>query len=240
MGDDFAKRLGDLHTTVVDNDKKFEGKIDKLTGIVRDNAVKNAEGRKELNTIMEANKAELTAAVRDAVTKGEQRMQQAENNLVAMNEKTKAALNMKITTEISKLTKDANSQIEGLRNSSKEARAQMRAFLLAAVRDMSKEAKENLDAAVTVATAKFQAVNEEEAAAAAASAADRADIALKISLAKANTNKQLGDAVAVMTSSLLALKTETETAIAKTDTRVDAYAAQLEKEAEDVKAMMAS
>merc|ERR1711998_400590 len=76
--DDFAKRLGDLHTTVVDNDKKFEGKIDKLTGIVRENAVKNAEGRKELNDIMEANKAELTQAVRDAVTKGEQRMQQAE------------------------------------------------------------------------------------------------------------------------------------------------------------------
>jgi len=238
--DDFAKRLGDLHTTVVNNDKKFEGKIDKLTGIVRENAVKSAEGRKELNTIMEANKAELTAAIRDAVTKGEQRMQQAENNLVAMNEKTKAALNMKITTEISKLTKDANSQIEGLRNSSKEARAQMRAFLLAAVRDMSKEAKENLDAAVTVATAKFQAVNEAEAAAAEAAAADRADIALKVSLAKANTNKQIKDAVAVMTSSLLALKTETEKSIAKTDKRVDAYAAQLEKEAEDVKALMAS
>merc|ERR1711959_319583 len=79
--DDFAKRLGDLHKTVVDNDKKFEGKIDKLTGIVRDNAVKNAKGRAQLNDIMEANKKELTADVHDAVTKGENRMKAAENNL---------------------------------------------------------------------------------------------------------------------------------------------------------------
>merc|ERR1711887_377299 len=45
---DFSNRLGALHATVVNNDKKFEGKMEKLTGIVHADAVKNAEGRKHL------------------------------------------------------------------------------------------------------------------------------------------------------------------------------------------------
>merc|ERR1719446_306853 len=43
--DDFSKRMGALHTNIVRNDKKFEGKMDKLAGIVRANAVKSARGR---------------------------------------------------------------------------------------------------------------------------------------------------------------------------------------------------
>merc|ERR1719181_1095291 len=175
--DDFAKRLGTLHKTVVDNDKKFEGKMDKLTGIVRANAIKNAEGRKELKSIMDANKAELKSAVRDAVKKGEDRMAAAEKHLTDLNTKTKAALNMKITTQISALAKRANDQIEGLRLSSKEARAEMRKELLYAVRSMADEAKTNLDDAVATAEKKFQAVNAAEAEAAKKSAADRAAIA---------------------------------------------------------------
>merc|ERR1711968_315427 len=236
--DDFAKRLGDLTTTVHENDEKFEGKIHKLTGIVDANAMKSAQGRKNLQTLMDANKRELEAAVRDAVSKGEKRMQQAEDKLIAQNAETKANLNMKITSEISKLQKEANSQIEGLRNSSKKARAEMRAFLLEAVREMAKEAKENLDTAVTVATAAFAAENAKEAAAASAAAADRAKIGLEIELSKAATKKQLAAAVDNMESSLAALKVETRAAIAKTDKRVDAYAQALDKEADEVAALM--
>merc|ERR1711970_1148095 len=237
--DDFAERLGALHKTVVDNDKKFEGKLDKLTGIVRENAVKSADGRAELNSIMEANKKELTNAVRDAITKGENEMQAAENKLIDMNTKTKAALNMKITTEISKLTKEANSQIEGLRLNSKEARDQMKKELLFAVRSMSEEAKKNLDDAVATATEVFAAVNAKEAAAADASAADRAAIAAQIEVEKANADSALNAAVCSMTAGLVTLKDTTRASIAKTDTRVDAYAANMEKEFEEIKATMA-
>merc|ERR1711871_1210575 len=87
--DDFADRIGSLHKTVADNDKK----IDKLTGIVRADAVKNAQGRKELKELMAANKNELNAAVRDAIHKGETRMAAAETKLMKLNKKTKAALN---------------------------------------------------------------------------------------------------------------------------------------------------
>merc|ERR1711871_252621 len=172
--DDFAKRLTALHSTVVKNDKKFEGKMDKLTGIVRANAVKNEKGRQQLASIMKANKAELKAAVRDAIHKGETRMASAEKHLTDLNAKTKAALNMKITTEIAAQAKRANDQIEGLRLSSKEARQEMRKQLLYAVRSMADEAKKNLDAAKDAAVAKFTEVNAAEAAAATKSAADRA------------------------------------------------------------------
>merc|ERR1719453_2021196 len=106
---------------------------------------------------MKANKAELHNAVRDAIKKGEARMSAAESKLTNMNKKTKAALNMKITTEISSLAKRANSQIEGLRLNSAEARKEMRKELLFAIREMADNAKKNLDAATKVAAKKFLA-----------------------------------------------------------------------------------
>merc|ERR1711861_26377 len=104
-------------------------------------------------------------------------MQQAETMLMNMNKETKAALNMRITSEISTLTKRANSQIEGLRLSSKEARDEMRKELLYAIRSMADEAKKNLDDATKEAAKKFEAVNAAEAEAAKKSAAGRAAIA---------------------------------------------------------------
>merc|ERR1712159_388642 len=236
--DDFAQRIGALHKTVVHNDKKFEKKIDKLTGIVRADAVKNAAGRKQLADIMDANKKELQTAVRGAIAKGEARMSAAEKKLTALNKKTKAALNMKITTEISALSKRANSQIEGLRLNSAEARKEMRKELLFAIRSMADQAKKNLDAARKVATAKFQAVTAAEAAAAKKSAAERASIAEDIKVEAANAKEQLGDAVATMQRSLLALKYQTEDKIKKTNKRVAAYAEALKKEAADVNQLM--
>merc|ERR1711871_1882715 len=139
-------------------DSLREAKAENLTGIVHANAIKNQEGRENLKKIMDANKAELKSAVRDAVKKGEDRMAAAEKHLVDLNAKTKAALNMKITTQISAQAKRAASQIENLHLQSKEARAEMKKELLFAVRSMAEESKEALDAAVTVAAAKFKAV----------------------------------------------------------------------------------
>merc|ERR1711966_329575 len=68
---DFSKRMAALHGNIVRNDKKFEGKMDKLAGVVRANAVRNAKGRSQLAAIMKANKMELKAAVQGAVHKGE-------------------------------------------------------------------------------------------------------------------------------------------------------------------------
>merc|ERR1712054_18006 len=157
---------------------------------------------------MEANKKELLSAVRLAVHKGEVRMGAAETKLVNLNKKTKAALNVKITAEISGLTKRANSQIEGLRLNSKEARDEMRKELLEAVRLMADEAKKNLDAAKKWAEGAFADANAQEAAAAKEAADDRAKIAETIAANKANAEEQIDGAVNTMHVALLALKAQ--------------------------------
>merc|ERR1719269_285166 len=236
--DDFSKRMAALHGNIVKNDKKFEGKMDKLAGVVRANAVKNAKGRSQLAAIMKANKMELKAAVAGAVHKGEVRMMKAEMKLKDMNKKTKASLNMRITSEVSKLAKDSAAQIENLRLSSAKARGEMRRELLYAVRSAAAEAKKNLAAATAQMARKFSAVTKAEERAASKNAAGRAGLARKIAAAKKEAKRELGDAVAAMSKSLLALKYETEKKIKKTNTKVSAYADALKKEAKDVSAAM--
>merc|ERR1712159_728556 len=235
---DFSKRMAALHSNIVRNDKKFEGKMDKLAGIVRANAVKNAKGRAQLAAIMKANKMELKAAVQGAVHKGEVRMMKAEMKLKALNKKTKASLNMRITSEVSKLAKESASQIENLRLSSKKARSEMRRELLYAVRSAAAEAKKNLVAAVKMAKVAFAVANAKEAHAARKNAAGRAAIARSIAASKKAAQRSLKDAVGTMNRSLLALKVETAKKIKKTNHKVTAYADALSKEAKDVDAAM--
>jgi len=237
---DFGKRMGSLHGTIIANDKKFEGKMDKLTGIVRKDAVKNSNGRKELKDLMKANKEELHHAVSDAIHKGEVRMMKSENKLKSMNKKTKAALNMRITATISKQRKRANEQIEGLRLSSKEARAAMKKEMLYAVRAMAKEAEKNLAAATTNAEKAFTSANAKEAKAAKSNAADRAKIAASIEAEKKIAARTIQDATGMMERSLMALQLETRKKIKKTNHKVDAFGKALAKEANKVKAIMAS
>jgi len=235
---DFASRMAKLHSNIVRNDKKFEGKMDKLAGIVRSNAVKNARGRAQLAAIMKANKMELKAAVASAVHKGEVRMMKAENKLKDMNKKTKASLNMRITSEVSKLAKDSAAQIENLRLSSAKARGEMRRELLYAVRSAAAEAKKNLAAAVKVAKVAFSHANAQERKAASKNAAGRAALARSIARNKKSAKRQLSDAVSSMNRSLLALKVETAKKIKKSNHKVTAYADALAKEAKDVDAAM--
>merc|ERR1711990_1307485 len=227
---DFGKRLGALHTTVVKNNKKFEKKMDKLTGIVRANAVKSAKGRAMLASVMKSNKEELKASVAKAIARGESRMAAAESKLKDLNAKTKASMNTRITAQISKYAKQAASQIEGLRLSSKEARSEMRKEMLYAVRSAAALAKSNLVAATKDAKAKF--------AAAAKNAAARAALAGKIAADKKFAARALKDAVGGLTRSLLALKTETSKKIKKTNNKVGAYADRLAAQAKAVDAAM--
>merc|ERR1711871_1519025 len=111
----FAQRLGALHTTVVENDKKANKKIQHLTGVVAANAAKDAHGRMMLKMQSKANKLELKNAIRDAVAKGEKRAREVEAMAKKMNKKTQDVLNARITTEIGTLSKKIHSDIETLK-----------------------------------------------------------------------------------------------------------------------------
>merc|ERR1719191_2181296 len=155
-----------------------------------------------------------------------------------MNKKTKSSLNMRITSEVSKLAKESASQIENLRLSSSKARAEMSRELLYAVRSAAAEAKKNLVASVKASKVAFAIANAKEAKAARKNAAGRAAIARSISASKKAAQRQLKDAVGTMNRSLLALKVETAKKIKKTNHKVTAYADALAKEAKDVDAAM--
>merc|ERR1711966_649623 len=155
---------------------------------------------------MSANKADLHSAVSDAVHKGEQRMMQAEEKLKNLNKETKASLNMRITSEITKLSSESHSQIEGLHLQSKAARAALKKQLLYAVRSASEEAKTNLADAVKNAKASFTKAEADEEEANGAAAADRKAIAAKIAFEKIEAKRALKDAVGTMERSLLTLK----------------------------------
>merc|ERR1712225_136893 len=166
------------------------------------------------------------------------RMMKAEMKLKDMNKKTKASLNMRITSEVSKLAKDSAAQIENLRLSSAKARGEMRRELLYAMRSAAAEAKKNLAAAVKVAKAAFSHANAQERKAASKNAAGRAALARSIARNKKSAKRQLSDAVSSMNRSLLALKVETAKKIKKSNHKVTAYADALAKEAKDVDAAM--
>merc|ERR1719262_1168339 len=155
-----------------------------------------------------------------------------------MNAKTKASMNTRITAQISKYAKQAASQIEGLRLSSKEARAEMKKEMLYAVRSAAALAKQNLVAATKAAKAQFARAADKESAAAAKNAAARARLAAHIAADKKFAARSLKDAVGGLTRSLLALKVETAKKLKKTNHRVDAYANRLTKQARAVDAAM--
>merc|ERR1712072_781309 len=214
---DFGRRMAKLHSTIVRNDRKFDGKMKKLTGVVNANAVKSRRGRAMLAAMMKANRAELLGAVSGAVRKGESRMMGVENSLKSLSAKTKASLNMRITSEISKLSKNIGKSVENLRLSSKSARAEMRKEMLYAVRSAAAQAKNNLAASVRTAKAVFGKVARNEAAAARRSAASRASIARKLRSSTKAAKRSLRDAVSGLNRSMLALKSETAKKIKKTN-----------------------
>merc|ERR1711998_235429 len=220
------------------DDKKFSGKIKKLTGVVTANAVKDAKGRQMLKEMADANKKEMLAAVSGAVHAGEKRMMAVQAKIKDMRAKTKSSMNMRITSQISKLASHIHSGIEGLRLNSASARAEMKKEMLYAVRSAAAQAKKNLAAVVRMTKGKFSALEKAEAAAAKKSAGARAAIAAKLAASKKTATRALTDAVSGLNRAMIALKSETQGKIKKTNKSVDAYAKRMSKNAAAVDAAM--
>jgi hypothetical protein len=236
----FALRLGKLTATVHKNDKKADAKIKKLAGVVDDEAAKSKAGREALKKIQDSNKAELKTAIADAVHQGEQRALQVEKTASDMNKKTREAMNMKITGQISILTKSIHASVEDLRLSTDEARKAMKREILYAVRSAAQEAKENLASVVKWSNKEFNSLNKKLDDNNKASAAERAAIESTVAADKILATRAIKDAAAEQARALLALKTVTAKKIKKTNTDVAAYGKRIEKQAKDVAAQMAS
>merc|ERR1711871_1553666 len=236
----FSNKLGALHTTVDENAKKADKKIAALTGVVAENAVKDAAGRRQLKALSESNKLEMKKAVRDAVAAGEKRARAIEKMAGDMNKKTRDAMNQRITTEIGDLTKKIHADVEGLQLQTKEARAAMKGQVLHALRDATTIMKQDLENAVKWANKEIASLHENLDAEKAKGDKAREAFKVDIDAAKANAQTALANAVKNQADALMALRTETQESIKKTNTKVTAYADALLKHEEEVKAQMAA
>merc|ERR1711968_403342 len=144
----FRKKIADLGEIVAENDKKADAKIKHLTGVVGAEAAKSLAGRQQLATMEDANKKELKKAIREAITKGENRAKEVEANGEKMNADTKWLVENKLNAEITKLRDETSGSVEALALQSKEARDEMKAEMLYAIRSAAEVAKADLQLAV--------------------------------------------------------------------------------------------
>merc|ERR1711871_1846036 len=234
----FTAKLGALTSTVKANEQKHEKKLAHLTGVVAENAIKDAKGRAELKKISEFNKNQMKKAVADAVHQGEQRALQIEKKMKDVNAKTRAAMNMRITTEIGALANHIHGQISELNLSSKEARAAMRKEIQFAIKEAATLTKENLKKTVQWAEGEFTKLNTNLANEAKMSAGERAALQAKITAEKAHAQAQIENAVAAQNKALSAHANFAEQEIGKTVKRVDKNVKQMIADNEKVREQM--
>jgi len=200
--------MSELDTRVKDDEKKHNAKVLKLTGIVEQNALKDAEGRAELKKIAEWNKNLLKGAVEDAVHKGEQRALQIEKKMKGVNAKTRQDMNNRITTEIGDLTKKIHSDITVLSLESKEARAEMKKEIMFAIKSAETVAAENLKKTVEWAEGEFSKLHTRLADEEKLGAAEREKLKGQIDADKKAATNALFDAVAQENKALLSYRQE--------------------------------
>merc|ERR1712054_421973 len=130
----FKEHIHKLAAKVAEDDKKADKKIQKLTGLVKKNALKSKQGREQIQATEDANKAELKTAIRKAIATGEKRAELVEERGEKMDKDTKFLVNNKLDQEITALRKSTDASVEALRLQSKEARKQAQKEMFYAIR----------------------------------------------------------------------------------------------------------
>merc|ERR1711968_97722 len=205
---EFSQKTSKLHETVKELEKKQNSKVMELTGIVAENAIKDAAGRAELRKVSDANKDALHSAVTDAIAKGEARALAIEKKMKDINAKTRSQMNNRITTEISELSKNIHSQITELTLETKEARAEMKKEIIFAIKSAEELAKKNLENAITWAEGEFTKLHTDLDAEKAKGDAARESFKATIDANKANAMATLNEAIMNQNKALLAYRNE--------------------------------
>merc|ERR1712159_247026 len=223
----FRKKIADLGKIVAENDKKADAKIKHLTGVVGEEAEKSRQGREELAALEDANKKELKKAINDAIATGEKRAKEVEAAGEKMDADTKWLVENKLKTEIDKLRDETNASVETLALMNKEARDQMKAEMLYAIRTAAEVAKADLDLAIADGVKKMIDFEEKSAEVHGTAAAGRADLRKEIAANAKEIADEIQGAVAADAAAQKALGDETAKAIEKTNKDITAYSDQM-------------
>merc|ERR1711988_2046923 len=223
----FRKKIADLGEIVAENDKKADAKIKHLTGVVGEEAEKSRQGREELAALEDANKKELKKAINDAIATGEKRAKEVEAKGEKMDADTKWLVENKLKTEIDKLRDETNASVETLALMNKEARDQMKAEMLYAIRTAAEVAKADLDIAIRDGVKKMVAFQAKSAEVHSTAAAGRADLKAEIAANAKEIAAEIQGAVAADAAAQKALGDETAKALEKTNKDITAYSDQM-------------
>jgi len=234
----FTSRLAKMHAISIRSARKQQRKINKLTGIVTANAVKDAKGRAELHQMSKANKLEIKGAISRAIAQGENHARRIERNMRRAAKRTRKSLNGQISTQISKLRKETQRSLYKLSLENKAERAQLKSVVLAAVADAAKAAKKALKKHVNWTTAKFLKLEARLASETKKGSKGRAALRRSIAAAKRSALRSLAGAVENQNRALLAEKAESNKAIKKANMKLTSYAKQMESDAKAVKVQM--
>jgi hypothetical protein len=234
----FTSRLAKMHAISIRSARKQQRKINKLTGVVTANAVKDAKGRAELHQMSKANKLEIKGAISKAIAQGENHARRIERNMRRAAKRTRKSLNGQISTQISKLRKETQRSLYKLSLENKAERAQLKSVVLAAVADAAKAAKKALKKHVNWTTAKFLKLEARLASETKKGSKGRAGLRRSIAAAKRSALRSLAGAVENQNRALLAEKAESHKAIKKANMKLTSYAKQMESDAKAVKVQM--
>merc|ERR1711970_271149 len=136
-------------------------------------------------------------------------------------------INNRLNTEITKLREETNASVEKLALMNKEARAEMKKEMLYAIRSAADVAKADLEIAIKDGEEKMVKFMVKAAASHINSHMERTALKSEVAANAAEVTRMINDAVDTDARAQASLGQETAAAIKKTNTQVDAYAAQM-------------
>merc|ERR1711998_462311 len=233
---EFRKKIADLGKIVAKNDQKADKEIMKLTGVVKANAAKSKRGREEIAAMEESNKQELKTAIRTMIATGEKRAKLVEERGTKMDKDTQWLINNNINSQISALRAETDKSVGHLAALTEEARKEMKKEMLYAIETAADDAALELKKAIKDGEKKMIAFEKKAAATHAASALARKELAKSIEDNAAEVSNMLKDAVAADARAQTLMQQETQEAIKKTNTNINAYSNQMKKQAKKARA----
>merc|ERR1711959_536958 len=132
---------------IAKSEQKMNADYDKLTGIVRANALKDRRGRQALASMARAQRSDLQSALHQAVEAGKTRAAKLQAKMTSMNKATRRQVALQLSAQITSLKRQNQHAIDQFRMMDKKQLALLRKSLKAALNRVRSEARRNTIAA---------------------------------------------------------------------------------------------
>merc|ERR1711881_777724 len=220
----FRSRLGRLNRKCGSIARKQSRQYSKLLGVVSRNAARSAKGRRQLRLRQDYMRNQLSNAINGAVRAGKRRAAGMILKMKSMNKRTRAVLNMKISSEITSLKSWTKRSLTAARIESAKARAAMKREMTFAISAARNEAKSNLKRAMGGIHRRMNRAARLAYLRSRAAAKSRENLTKRIIRNRRSATRSLVGAVSALNRARVAFAVQTHKKIAATNQRVSANA----------------